>query len=519
MSRMRDKEMPVGIAVLAFLIFVGVVPAIAIALAGSRYMRGSEGVIFMWALPLATLACGIGLLLRKEWARQLVLVFSLIAGSILGLFGAIILLAAPARVGGAAVVPVSAALFCFGVMFYLTRPEIKMFFGLSAASGTNFSFKRILNSVVNWISNLLQRRLTMNDRNFLQRPPNFSPGDVWRVLTPIAVPVVILFVTAAFFKGAFVYIKPNEYGIKQVNIGFKTGIRDRVYETGLHFVMPLGIEIMHRFPRDIQVFELTNYPQSAAFDSRRQNAAHIQTSDGFFVDVDVSVLYHIEDAYKVITTIGPGRLYEDNGIIPKVEPKLKEALGELTTEEFYNSPLRTEKARRSEELLNQELNPKGIRVDSVLIRYFKYRDEIQRNIEEKKLKDQLVFTNQSKAKASAEEALVTKVRQEGEANIKVKLEEGRAYVVKKNADKDLYVRTRKAEADLLVSLAEARKTELINGAYQKQGSDKLVGLKMAEVYRGLDLIMLSSGGPKGLNPLNLEDSLNMFGIQAEGGVK
>ena len=77
-----------------------------------------------------------------------------------------------------------------------------------------------------------------------------------------------------------------------------------------------------------------------------EKAAHIQTSDGFFVDVDVSILYHIADPYKVITTIGPGRLYEDNGIIPKVESKLKETLGEMTTEEFYNSPLRAEKARK-----------------------------------------------------------------------------------------------------------------------------------------------------------------------------
>ncbi|MGD9974665.1 MAG: hypothetical protein AB7S77_16515 [Desulfatirhabdiaceae bacterium] len=48
--------------------------------------------------------------------------------------------------------------------------------------------------------------------------------------------------------------------------------------------------------------------------------------------VDVSMLYHIKDPYLVFTTIGPGKLYEDNGIIPKAEPALKETLGKLTTE-------------------------------------------------------------------------------------------------------------------------------------------------------------------------------------------
>ncbi|MBN1698813.1 MAG: SPFH domain-containing protein [Spirochaetales bacterium] len=330
---------------------------------------------------------------------------------------------------------------------------------------------------------------------------------------PLLIAGIAIVVFIITFHSCFVYIKPNEYGIKQVNVGVKTGILDTVYTTGFHFIMPFGLHIMHTFPRNIQVFELTNYATSASEHALMEKAAHIQTSDGFFVDVDVSILYRITEPYKTIKTIGPGRLYEINGIIPKVEPKLKEALGELTTEEFFNSPLRVEKAEKAKELLNGELNPKGITVENVLIRYFKYSDEIQRNIEEKKLKDQLVFTNQSKAKAAAEDAILSKVTQEGEADIKVKLEEGNAYVVKQKAEMDLYVRTKHADADLLVKLAEARKTELINQAYQRRGSDKLVGIEMAKVYAGLEVIMLTSSGRYGINPLDLEATLRMFGIR------
>lgn len=322
----------------------------------------------------------------------------------------------------------------------------------------------------------------------------------------------ILLLVSIISKACFVYIKPNEFGIKQVNIGLKTGIHQTVYQAGYHLLMPFGFEIMHRFPKDLQVFELTSSPSTAARGARVAKSAYIQTSDGFYVNVDVSILYRIVDPYKVITTIGPGLLYEDNGIIPKVEPKLKEALGVMTTEEFYNSPLRTQKVQMAKELLNAALAPHGIETDYVLIRYFTYSDELQKNIEEKKLKDQLVFTNQSKAKASSENALVTKTRQEGEANLKIKLEEGKAYVMKKVAEKDLYVRTKEAEADLLIKLAEARKTELMNQAYQKSGSDKLIGLKMAEVYKGIDAIILPSSGQYGLNPLDLKRSIKMFGI-------
>jgi hypothetical protein len=51
----------------------------------------------------------------------------------------------------------------------------------------------------------------------------------------------------------------------------------------------------------------------------------------------------------------------------------------------------------AKELLNRDLIQYGLKVDNVVVRYFRYTDEIQKNIEEKKLKDQLVFKNQAGA--------------------------------------------------------------------------------------------------------------------------
>lgn len=346
---------------------------------------------------------------------------------------------------------------------------------------------------------------------------SFYPSSLVAFYKKVVLLTVILGAFLIFILTCVVYVKPNEFAIKQVNIGVNSGIRKTVYNTGFHVIAPFGVHLMHKFPKDTQVFELTNFPETKAKGVRFKKAVHIQTSDGFFVDVDVSILYHIEDPYKLITTVGPGKFYEDIGVIPKVEPKLKESLGEMTTEEFYNSSLRVLRAEQARVLLAQELEPKGIKIEHVLVRYFKYSDEIQRNIEEKKLKDQMVFTNQSKAKAAGEEALVKKVKEEGEAKIKIKLEEGHAYVVKRIAEKDLYVRTKHAEGDLLVKLAEAKRTELVNNAYQREGSDKLIGLKMAEVLKGINVIILPSSGVTGFNPLDLNKDIELFGINDKGG--
>jgi regulator of protease activity HflC (stomatin/prohibitin superfamily) len=356
-----------------------------------------------------------------------------------------------------------------------------------------------------------KKALSLRFEGFRQRfrLPKFPWSGKARIIVPVLAVLIIL------YKLCLVYVEPDEFGIKVVRLGPGRGVQKEIYGSGLHFVFP-GLHQMHRLPIGIQTLELTNYPQTAALASRQERAAHIQTSDGFFVDVDVSILYRIADPYRVFTTIGPGSLYQDNGVMPKAEPILKATLGELTTEEFYNSPLRVKRTDAAREILNRELNPKGIKVEHVMVRYFRYSDEIQKNIEEKKLKDQLVFKNQAEARAAIEEATLKKITQEGEATVAVKLEEGQAYITRKRAEKDLYVRKKTAEADLLVKLAEAERVKLKNEAMEGMGAERMVGLKMADVYKGLQTIILPSDGPNGVNPLSLDGTLNLFDVRRGG---
>lgn len=322
---------------------------------------------------------------------------------------------------------------------------------------------------------------------------------------------VLLFVLGSFLSSLVVYIGPSEYGIKEVKLGPNRGIHKEVYEAGWVLAIP-GFSRFHKFPRDLQLINLTNYPsERMRYESRTEKAAHIQTSDGFFVNVDVSLMFRIVDPYLVITTMGPGSLFVDIGVIPRTEPVLKQALGTLKTEEFYNTSLRESRVAVAKELLEKELATKGLHVEQLLVRYFEYSPEIQRNIEEKKLKDQLVFKNQSEARAATAEANLKKITQEGEAKLAVKLQEGQAYITTKKAEQELYSRRMRAEADLTVKLAEADRTERKNQALQGAGSEYMVGLKMAEVMSGLEVVVLPSDGTNGVNPLDLERTLGLFG--------
>lgn len=349
--------------------------------------------------------------------------------------------------------------------------------------------------------------------------PNFSPSSFLQssFFRKLLLPLLVLFIGLKFFLFlCFVYVGPNEYGIKVVRVPIfgARGVHKEVYDTGFHFVLkPFDCEEMFLFPKDLQVLDLTGTREEAAREATVSKPAHIQTSDGFYVDVDASILYKIVNPYLVFTHLGSGRSFETIGLMPKAEPVLKQTLGELTTEEFYNSPLRSTKTELAKELLTRELADYGLQIDQVLVRYFRYTEEIQKNIEEKKLKDQLVFKNQAEARAATEGANLKKIIQQGQATVDIKLQEGRAYVTTKNAERDLYVRKKRAEADLLMKLADAKKTQLRNEALQGAGSDRMVGLKMAEVYKGLEILVLPSDGPNGVNPLNLEQTMKLFEIK------
>lgn len=346
------------------------------------------------------------------------------------------------------------------------------------------------------------------------------PFKVPRWTIPLAIIFVILLIA---YVTCLEYVRPNEFGIKEIQIGSNRGIQERVYAPGYVLVMPFGMQVIHRLPRNVQVLEMTRsgsqgHP-AASVSGALVNYIHpakIQTSDGFFVDVDVTILYRIIDPYRVVTSLGPRNQYYTQGILPQSEPYLKTALGQLTTEEFYNSPLRAEKAELARELLDAQMSEWGIRVEHVLIRYFEYTPSIQENIEAKKLEDQLVFTNQSERRAASEQQLLNRVVAEGKAEVEVTRKEGEAYVVRRKAEQDLYSRSKKAEANLLVELAEAHRTALKNEAMESAGVDRKVAMAMAEVLEGLEVIMLPGGGEDAINPLNLQQMIQLFGVGSDG---
>src|SRR6185295_4614789 len=174
---------------------------------------------------------------------------------------------------------------------------------------------------------------------------------------------------------------------------------------------------------------------------------------GYNVTVDVSLLFRIEDPYKVITLVGPGKLYEDALVIPRGEQTLRKSLGALDAEEFYNVDKRLERIRTALKDLNGQLNPTGISVMDIFVRRYEYDSRYQHAIEQRKIQDQSVFKNKAEADQATANAEKDRIIAVGEANAKVELARGDAEKKKLDAEADLYERKQRAAGELLVKLA------------------------------------------------------------------
>ena len=336
-----------------------------------------------------------------------------------------------------------------------------------------------------------------------------------------------LFAVSAFYLTCTTYIGPGEFGVKQVlyspfGLFGPMGTQNRIYETGIHHQFPTMEKIL-RFPKTIQVLTMRDDPdprqkvtetisENDEKFTRLVKAAYIQTSDGFYVKMDASILYCIEDPVKLVNMVGAGKLYEDNGILPIAENAIKVRLGTLQPEDFFDAKIRVAKLDEARDLMNEKLRPMGLKVKHVLARYPHLHPDVAARVEENNMQKQTKLLNVSLTAQAAAEAELAKVVNEGTAAKGVALQKGKAFQIQRTSEMELYERTKRAEGDKIRKVAEATKAEMLNEAYRGAGSDMLVGMKMAANLTNLDNILVPAGGANAFNPLDVQSLMRLFSI-------
>ena len=278
-----------------------------------------------------------------------------------------------------------------------------------------------------------------------------------------------------------------------------------------------GVRIYNGLTTDFFVLDKTMQTLDMTVDERRgdrqgKDDLKIKTVDGSDVYVDLKVQYRItpEMADTVLLTSGPGDNFKEIWARDYVRSICRNYLGELTTEEFYDAFLRDQKIGKAQENANDCMNLFGIVIDSIVIpRKPHFYDEYEEMIKKKKLADQAVLEEQSKADAAKQKQETMTVQEtnkknvaveqfDGEMQQKIIQAEAEAEKARKTADAyyerttvgagaALYRMQKEADAILATKKAEAEGIEALKQALEGEGGRNMVKMEYAKKLKNITI--------------------------------
>ena len=336
-------------------------------------------------------------------------------------------------------------------------------------------------------------------------------GSVRRLglLTGLTVGGLVLFYGACTAR-----VNPNEWGVEQVRFGFKTGIKDRAFGPGLYFV-PFGTT-MHDFPREIHVLEasfdrLESLGKARSEDVKEKvdeyfrrrdkvlgkpthrviDAFNVQTSDGYAVTCDVTLLYSIADPVRIAKDFGWGSLYVDSFAVNTFRNGVLQTIGKMNAEAFYNEELRIAAVKDAEEFLKARFADRGFKVETLLLRNYVYAENYEKALQEKKVAVQLAEKNRKEALVNEERAKLEQIQSKGNAAITIAESEVNAQIAKVRAEAELYASQTRAKADKEVNVAQAEAKRLKADALNASGGKYVVALETAKMFENIERAVMT----------------------------
>jgi len=293
-------------------------------------------------------------------------------------------------------------------------------------------------------------------------------------------------------------VSGTEVGIRINNI---TGDVTVIEQSGTNIYNGL-LNSFHLLDLTVQRLEMT--ADANRGDRQGKDDLRIKTVDGSDVYLDLTINYRIRrDMIKqVVQTSGLEDAYKYKWVRDYSRSVCRTVFGEMTTEEFYDASVRNIKALKATDELNEKLNQFGLEVTNVIAEKFRFHQEYEERIRAKKLADQEVEEQLSKANAARQNQIfrvveATKKKEvvleayQGEmrklvvdatAQAEKQVKEAEAYVIdtQLGADAKFYTRDKNAQAILALAKAEGEALTSLAQAYAGEGGINLIKRAYAE---------------------------------------
>jgi regulator of protease activity HflC (stomatin/prohibitin superfamily) len=294
----------------------------------------------------------------------------------------------------------------------------------------------------------------------------------------------------------------------------KKGIQEQTYPPGATYTFPAIITDWHVY--NVALQNLSMVSDKSRTDRSDRDDLEFKTHDGNDIAVDVTVAWRINPARAALLLSRVGkdtREVKDRLVRPACRSIVRDVLNTMTSEEFYVSDKRFEKADQARRHLAAVLEPEGVMVEQVILGEHRFNPEYEKVIHDKKLAEQTAERMVSEGNAALQEALRNLETAKGQVSQQVAKAKGQLDQVKLQADADYFKAQREAEAIFAEKRARAKGIEKQNAAMSGAGGRTMVKLRIAEALEGKQILFLPTGGKGGsLQTMNVNDLIARYAV-------
>lgn len=295
----------------------------------------------------------------------------------------------------------------------------------------------------------------------------------------------------AFVFGTIVPV--GSVGVRKIAFGPGQGLRDKSLSPGLQWAVPYYSTI-YQVPQTLRILDFARPEEGQV---SQFGSLDIPTVDGTTVDVDAAVLYRFYPRAGETNGVehgGPADLIQNVGatdaqwskyLSQVAENELKRALSALSTVEFYQSGAREARVKVAEEGLRDRLAPLGVDIQAVLLRRYRYREEIDQAIFKKNLQELESAYNKVAGEFAEAQRDVNQVESDGNVKIQSLEKRGIGDAEMIRSEGDLYRREKFAQGDLLIAEARATVDRMRSEVLSKVGGEVYVALQLAQFLASL----------------------------------
>ncbi len=216
------------------------------------------------------------------------------------------------------------------------------------------------------------------------------------------------------------------------------------------------------------------------------DAFNVQTSDGYAVICDVTLLYSISDPVRIAKDFGWGSLYVDSFAVNTFRNGVLQTIGKMNAETFYNEELRIAAVKDAETFLKARFAERGFKVETLLLRNYVYAENYEKSLQEKKVAVQMAEKNRKEALVNEEHAKLEQIQSKGNAAITIAESAVNAEIAKIRAEAELYASQTRAKADKEVNVAQAEAKRLKADALNSAGGRYVVALETAKMFENIE---------------------------------